>query len=86
MKFSLYANFSGAAFGFLAAYFWYQAATVKFPLKMHAFVVDPVAVINMDEFSKAILESAKKNKIAAFFSAISVICAAAGSLFDAIYV
>lgn len=83
MSLSSYANIASAAFGFIAAVFWYQAAMVKFPEKLSAIVIDPIAIVNTDDLSRAILESANKNKIAAFLSAISMVCVGIGMLLDA---
>jgi hypothetical protein len=39
--------------------------------------------VNTDDLSRAILESANKNKTAAFLSAISMVCVGVGMLLDA---
>jgi hypothetical protein len=83
MSLSSYANIASAGFGFIAAVFWYQAAMVKFPEKLNAVVIEPIAIVNTDELSKAILESANKNKVAAFLSALSMVCVGIGMLLDA---
>ena len=78
-----YVNIASAGFGFITAVFWYQAAMVKFPEKLNAVVIEPIAIVNTDELSKAILESANKNKVAAFLSALSMVFVGVGMLLDA---